>query len=183
MVLAINRAYERVNSIMRQWFDNYRPTLWTTSDLSTGTAVPVFDSLYHDLIALWASYEYASENVMANANAFFNSIQILEKSLADFYGNRSYRVFTVTIAAPGVITHNSHSLISGDRVSFVTSGALPTGLSVDTFYYVVNPATDTFQVSATKDGTAITTTGSQSGTHYYFSEKRKRLRASFDSNK
>jgi len=72
---------------------------------------------------------------------------------------------TMTIAAPGVITWTGHTLVAGNRVKFSTTGALPTGLVAGTTYYVVSPASDTFSVSATPGGSAITTTGTQSGTH------------------
>lgn len=183
MLLAINRAYERVNALIRRHIDNYRPTLWTSSDLTTGTAEPKFDSLYHDLIALWPSYEYASENVMANAGGFLNMINALEKDLVLFYGSRGYDVFTITIASPGVITKNKHGLRNEDRVSFITTGALPTGISVDTWYYVIYATEDTFKISATKGGTAINTSGSQSGTHYYYTDQQKRFIANKESNK
>jgi microcystin-dependent protein len=54
---------------------------------------------------------------------------------------------------------------NGDKVVFGTTGALPTGLTVGTTYYVVSKATNTFQVAATVGGTPINTTGTQSGTH------------------
>jgi len=75
--------------------------------------------------------------------------------------------FTVTIAVPGVITLNSHGYIAGDIVAFTTTGALPTGLVANTNYFVTatSLAANTFTVSATLGGAAITTTGSQSGTH------------------
>ncbi len=74
--------------------------------------------------------------------------------------------FTVTIAAPGVFTHVAHDLAVGDRVSFATTGALPTGLVAGTTYYVKTvPSADTFTVAATTSGSAITTSGSQSGVH------------------
>lgn len=72
---------------------------------------------------------------------------------------------TITIATPGVVTSTSHGLSNGQQVVFTTTGALPTGLTAGTAYFVVNAATNTFQVSATSGGTAITTTGTQSGTH------------------
>lgn len=72
---------------------------------------------------------------------------------------------TMTIAAPGVVTWTGHTLQDGDQVVFTTSGALPTGILAGTTYYVVNQATNTFQVAATPGGSAITTTGAQSGTH------------------
>jgi hypothetical protein len=72
---------------------------------------------------------------------------------------------TISIASPGVVTWNSHGLAAGEPVEFTTTGALPTGLSIYTTYYVINPTTNTFQVAATPGGAAINTSGSQSGTH------------------
>jgi hypothetical protein len=54
---------------------------------------------------------------------------------------------------------------NGDPVRLQTTGALPTGLTANTTYYVVNSATNTFQLSATRGGAAINTSGTQSGTH------------------
>lgn len=73
--------------------------------------------------------------------------------------------FTVTIAAPGVVTWAAHGLENGAAVVLSTTGALPTGLVAATTYYVVNKATNTFELSATKGGASITTTGTQSGVH------------------
>lgn len=74
---------------------------------------------------------------------------------------------TITIATPGVVTWTAHKRLSGDAVVFTTTGALPTGLTAGTTYYVIAAglAADTFQVSATVGGSAINTSGSQSGTH------------------
>jgi hypothetical protein len=75
---------------------------------------------------------------------------------------------TVTIASPGVITWTAHGFSAGQAVVFQTTGALPTGLVANQVYYVTNPLTNTFQVSATFNGPAINTSGSQSGTHTGF---------------
>jgi hypothetical protein len=74
---------------------------------------------------------------------------------------------TVTIASPGVFTVNNHGLNVGDSVIFSTTGALPTGLAVNTIYYVTatNLTTNTFTVTGTLGAAAINTSGSQSGTH------------------
>lgn len=72
---------------------------------------------------------------------------------------------TMTIAAPGVISWAGHTLSDGDGVKFTTTGALPTGIVAGTTYYVVNAGAGTFSVAATPGGSAITTTGTQSGTH------------------
>jgi hypothetical protein len=72
---------------------------------------------------------------------------------------------TISIASPGVVTWTAHGLQNGDPVRFTTSGALPAGLSPAATYFAVNTATNTFSVAATPGGTAIATTGVQSGTH------------------
>lgn len=74
---------------------------------------------------------------------------------------------TITIASPGVVTKASHGLAAGDRVVFTTSGALPTGITAGTPYYVIATGltANDFQFSATSGGAAINTSGSQSGTH------------------
>lgn len=176
-VIAINNAYERIETLIRQWVSPYDFTRYSASDLSTGTAVPKFNSRFHELLPLWVCYDYAIENVQKTADGFFQKIQLLEDELKRFYGMRNYKVFTVTIAAPGVFTLDNHKLLSGQRVIFETSGALPTGLSAETWYYVVTDGLSDrlFRVSATKDGTAITTSGSQSGTHFVSVERQNRL--------
>jgi hypothetical protein len=75
---------------------------------------------------------------------------------------------TVSIAAPGVITDTAHGLIAGQPVVFSTTGALPDGISAGTTYYVLNPTTNTYQLSLLPGGTAVNTAGSQSGAHKRF---------------
>jgi len=77
-------------------------------------------------------------------------------------------VVTITIATPGVVTWTAHGLANGTAVMISTTGALPTGLTPDFPYYVVNATTNTFQLSLTVGGAAIATSGSQSGTHTAF---------------
>jgi microcystin-dependent protein len=72
---------------------------------------------------------------------------------------------TITIASPGVVTWTGHSFENGDPIVLTTTGALPTGLTAGTTYYIVNKAANTFQLSATVGGAAINTSGTQSGTH------------------
>jgi hypothetical protein len=74
---------------------------------------------------------------------------------------------TMTIANPAVITLANHKLAAGDRVKFSTTGALPTGLNTSTTYYVLSSglSTNSFRVSTSSGGSAVNTSGSQSGTH------------------
>jgi hypothetical protein len=73
---------------------------------------------------------------------------------------------TVTIASPGVFTTASaHNILTNDIVKFTTTGALPTGLTAGTSYYAIYVSATTFNVSSTLSGSAINTSGTQSGTH------------------
>ena len=83
-----------------------------------------------------------------NANVGFSPIQI-----------------TISIASPGVITlPTGFSFPDGTTITFTTTGALPTGLTVGQVYFVVNSTGGTFNVSTAISGTPITTSGGQSGT-------------------
>jgi hypothetical protein len=74
---------------------------------------------------------------------------------------------TVTIASPAVFTLANHGFVAGSQIKFSTTGALPTGLAIDTVYYVIATGltSSAFQVSATSGGSAVNTSGSQSGVH------------------
>jgi microcystin-dependent protein len=79
---------------------------------------------------------------------------------------------TVTIASPGVVTEVAHDFQTGESVYLTTTGALPTGLTANTLYFVIMVTADTFRLATTYAnaiaGTAINTTGTQSGTHAIF---------------
>jgi microcystin-dependent protein len=74
---------------------------------------------------------------------------------------------TITIATPGVVSWTAHGLRAGDPVKFSTTGALPTGITGGTTYYVIATGltADSFRFATSAGGSAINTTGSQSGTH------------------
>jgi hypothetical protein len=73
---------------------------------------------------------------------------------------------TITIGSPTVFHLANHGLTTADKVVVETTGALPTGISGQpTAYWVVNPTADTFQISATQNGAAINSSGTQSGVH------------------
>ena len=79
-------------------------------------------------------------------------------------------VATLTIATPCVITFTAHGLVANDTIQLTTTGALPTGLTINTLYYVITAGltANTFQISATLGGSAINTSGTQSGVHSLF---------------
>jgi hypothetical protein len=80
----------------------------------------------------------------------------------------------ISIASPAVITWKdaggsglTHNFAAGDKVVFTTTGALPTGITSGTSYYVMstNLQSTSFQIAATPGGSAVNATGTQSGTH------------------
>lgn len=79
---------------------------------------------------------------------------------------------TVTIASPGVFTLTGHGFNVGTAVYFSTTGALPTGITASTTYYVIAAGltANAFEVSTQIGGSAVNTTGTQSGTHTVFTQ-------------
>jgi hypothetical protein len=73
---------------------------------------------------------------------------------------------TISIASPTVISWGSHGLAAGTIVTFTTTGALPTGITAGTNYYVIADGltTNSFEISASPYGAAVATSGGQSGT-------------------
>lgn len=78
---------------------------------------------------------------------------------------------TTPVATPGLVNWAAHGFSAGQAVKFKTTGALPTGLVADTYYYVIAAGlvAGAFEVSATPGGSAINFTGSTSGTHTGYS--------------
>lgn len=76
-------------------------------------------------------------------------------------------VVTITLASPAVFTKTAHGYVAGDRVSFTTTGVLPTGLAASVEYFVISTGltTNTFEVALSQEGTAVNTSIGQSGVH------------------
>jgi hypothetical protein len=77
---------------------------------------------------------------------------------------------TMTIASPCVVTSTAHGLKAGSKISFTTTGALATGITAGSTYYVISTGltADAFQFSETSGGSAVNSSGTQSGTHSLF---------------
>jgi hypothetical protein len=73
---------------------------------------------------------------------------------------------TITIASPCVVTKTSHGLVAGDTVAF-SGGTFPTGINANQTYFVIAAGltASTFEISVTPGGSAVNTSGTQSGTH------------------
>ncbi len=83
---------------------------------------------------------------------------------------------TVTIATPCVVTWNAHGLATGQSIQFSTTGALPTGITAGTPYFIRRIDANTFHLYDTLANAMagvysgsttgrVNTSGSQSGTH------------------
>lgn len=68
-------------------------------------------------------------------------------------------------ASGATLTAAGHGLVDGESVTLKTTGTLPTGLSAQQEYFVVNSTSSTLQLALTKGGTPITTTSAGSGVH------------------
>ena len=72
---------------------------------------------------------------------------------------------TITSGSPAVIQWPAHGFSDGTPLTLGTNGTLLTGLGAGVQLYVRSPGVDNFSVSSTVGGTAINTSGTQSGTH------------------
>jgi hypothetical protein len=127
------------------------------STAATDRGTPAYWTKLGDYIYMRPCPNYNSTNGL---RAYIN------RALTKF----SFTTFTVTIASPAVFTATAHGLAANDAVIFETDGALPTGLTPDTtIYYVISAGltADAFEVSTTIGGSAVNTSGSQSGNHKF----------------
>lgn len=97
----------------------------------------------------------------------WNSHGLAADAAVSFRIPRNNAVITVTIASPGVVTWTAHGMAAGDPFIFATTGALPTGITAGTTYFVIATGltANTFRFAATVGGAAINTSGTQSGVH------------------
>lgn len=61
------------------------PALYTSGEVTTGTKVPGFNSLYHNLLSLWAAHDYGVAKGIPNVNQIALDIQRQEEALVSDY--------------------------------------------------------------------------------------------------
>ena len=75
----------------------------------------------------------------------------------------------ISIGSPAIVTASNNGFVNGQRIRFTTTGALPTGISLNTTYYASIIDTNTFYICASLSDVTnnifINTTGTQSGSH------------------
>ena len=107
--------------------------------------------------------------VVIKLGSVYNTAVVQKDVTVDLAQIRS--TVTMTIASPCVVTYAGHGFLGGEKVFFATSGALPTGLTAETSYYVKYIDANTFNLAATPGGANINTSGTQSGIHTLFSAR------------
>lgn len=137
--------------------------------LGPNGATPVFDggASFKNLVAS-ANYQVKTgagvfQNLGVNTGGTTSAAQLFDGISG---------IVTVTIASPGVISWTGHPFVAGSAVKLTSTGALPTGLTANTTYYVsINGLTaNAFEVADTQAhalaGTnTVNTSGVQSGVH------------------
>lgn len=64
------------------------PVAITTASLTASTAKPGFNTMFHELIPLWVSYDYGMANGLTNMNLLMTEIQRIETQLQEAYALR-----------------------------------------------------------------------------------------------
>lgn len=138
-----------------------------------GNLVPIYDGTNFSPVAFAETSQATTDTTKSPTAVAPNSVYDIycwvdtgptDRCTRSDYWKKATTI-TVTIASPAVVTWSSNALADGVPIVFTTSGALPTGITAGTTYFVKSPTTNTFNIAATVGGAAINTSGSQSGTH------------------
>lgn len=139
---------------------------WSAQNTPLNTTKPI----YEELIPIGTLLEFPTD-VVPNGWLPCDGQLVSRATYPDLYNELCVKpgftpqVFTVVSSK---ITNNGHGLENGMRVRFFSSGgSLPSGINFGVDYYIVSKTTNDFRVSTTLGGTAITITGTGSGTLTY----------------
>lgn len=140
------------------------PTGLVSGIVQSGTITPLQDKTGSRTLAYAWPYVWAGGTAGVLSTPGGSEDQLV-------YEVRSYNssTVTITIATPGVVTFTAHGFYHGQRCQITTTGALPTGLTASTTYFVEVIDANSFYLCTTlanvAAGTRIATSGSQSGVH------------------
>jgi hypothetical protein len=120
-----------------------------------------------DIAAQIKQLEISAGVPAAQRHSGFIDKQDWERTLIAVQNMVNKRTATVSIATPAVATLAAHGWQIGQAIQWTTTGALPTGITAGTTYYIIATGfgAGAFQFSATKGGAAVNTSGTQSGVH------------------
>ncbi len=111
----------------------------------------------------------AGWGIKADADSGFNEIsflrlrQVFVESCGT--GNALAQVTITSVdTATETLTSNNHGYPNGTAVQLTSTTSLPTNLAFGTVYYIINTATNTFQLSTSVGGSAVDLASAGSGT-------------------
>lgn len=131
-------------------------------------AVLAFEQLFGVYSLLPGDVIYSGQTATLRPGALLANGQEVSRTLYPdlFKAIVPVSLVTITIASPGVVTWTDHRQVATGKLVFTTTGALPTGITAGTVYFVKTVLTaNTFTISATSGGAVTNTTGSQNGKH------------------
>ena len=141
-------------------YNNTSGSFTLTFQTATGSGVTIAQGSSAYVYSNGTNVLYADNNVTnALTNPTFGNVSVTG---IETVGLPAAQTVTITIASPAQVSATTVPVVN-TPVVFTTSGALPTGITAGTTYYVINPTASTFNVAATVGGTAINTSGTQSG--------------------
>ncbi|MBK8772261.1 MAG: hypothetical protein IPM06_17815 [Rhizobiales bacterium] len=132
---------------------------WNAHGMANGD--PVAFTTTGKLPGLTAGLTYYVRDV--TANTFKIAATVGGTALSTFVSSSGTQ--TAHKLTAGVVTWAAHGLANGTPLLLTTTGALPSRLTANGVYYVINAATNTFGLAESVGGAGVHTFGSQSGTH------------------
>jgi len=123
------------------------PSLGLAAKLDADTGVSDTDYLRH--------IEDKTGTIVSNTSVAITVISIKSNT----FGTADVNTGTDTITIVG------HGYTNGQKVTFTSTGTLPSGLVAATTYFIINATANTFQVSLTLGGSAVDITSTGAGTH------------------
>jgi hypothetical protein len=122
-------------------------------------------------LRLWSQANFGQDLIFAprNGNIYywaFNSV-FTTRGVPLGQPGSTLGAVSITAASPAVVTLSGFALTEGAAIQFnyTTGGSLPTGLSINTTYYVYNLSGTTFQLLSSA-GSVVNTSGSASVNAY-----------------
>lgn len=137
------------------WLVEYDAIELAHTTTTTGTKTALTTSTGNGLVSLEADNE-----VLVYPEREYNSGYYFGRFINDIGA-----VFTVS---GDTFTSTAHGLSNGETIKVIGATTLAAGLSTTIVYYVVSKAANTFKVSLTNGGTAITTTDGGTGNQTWY---------------
>ncbi len=103
-------------------------------------------------------------NRQAALDEIFLQLDAMGWTLVDGNFTTKTCAYTAVDVSNNLFNIAGHSLVNGTPCQVTSTGSTPGGLAVNTQYFVVNQATDTFKLATTYNGTAIDITSQGTGT-------------------